>query len=335
MKKYIVISNDKIFLENDMISVGYNDTINILECIAKKFKIFLLSRNSKNKILFTKKIDRKINRINYLSILFLKKNKNLNLFIISITPRNFINYLIISFLLGNISGYVYLRSNGYQEYKTKIGVIGYFIYNIMLSHLKKKLKIISVSNKIYHTSKKLIITPSELDNDWFDDIKKIQTNIPKLLYVGRLKVEKGIFSLLKLFKNLGKDYNLSIVGGSRSYRKNPNVRFIKEVFKKNEIIKLYDLHNIFILPSFTEGCPKVILESLARMRPIIIFKEIKHVKLKFEGVFICERNSSSLQKKIKYILENYARIQKKMKKNILPRKIDFQKELIKILGGKI
>jgi glycosyltransferase involved in cell wall biosynthesis len=334
MKKYIVISNDKIFLKDNMISVGYNDTINILDGIAKKFEIFLLSRNSRSKISFTKKIDQKITRLNYLSILSLKKNKNINLFLISITPRNFINYLIISFLLGKISGYIYLRSDGYQEYKTKIGVIGYFVYHIMLSYLKKKLKIISVSNTIYHSSKSLIITPSELDSDWFNPIKKIQTDIPMLLYVGRFKVEKGVFSLLRLFKNLGKDYKLSIVGGNRSYRKNSNVRFIKEIFKKKEIIKLYDSHNIFILPSYTEGSPKVILESLARLRPIIVFKEIKHVKLKFDGVFVCDRNSHSLEKKIKHILKNYAKIQEKMKKNILTRKIGFQNELIKILGGK-
>ena len=94
---------------------------------------------------------------------------------------------------------------------------------------------------------------------------------------------------------------------------------------------MFDGHNIFILPSFTEGSPKVILESLARLRPIIVFTEIKHVKLNFEGIFICKRNSSSLEKKINYILNNYVTIQNKMKKNILPNKINFQKGLIKIL----
>ncbi len=334
MKNYLVISNDKIFLKKNEISSHYNDTINILEAIGKKFKIFLLSRNSKNKVSFSKKIDQKIFKLNYLSILSLKKNKNLNLFMISITPRNFINFLIIRLLLGKVSGYIYLRSDGYQEYKAKIGVIGYFFYYIMFSYLKKKLKIISVSNTIYHSEKKLIVTPSELDKDWFIQNKKIQIDFPKLLYLGRIKVEKGIFSLLGLVKKMRKDFKLSIVGDSKSFKESSNISFIKEVSKKKEIIKMYDYHNIFILPSFTEGYPKVILESLARLRPIIVFKEIKHVKLNFEGIFICKRNSSSLEKKINYILQNYVRIQKKMKRNILPSKANFQKKLIKILDGK-
>ena len=35
---------------------------------------------------------------------------------------------------------------------------------------------------------------------------------------------------------------------------------------------------IYLYSSFTEGAPKVILESLARLRPVIVFDEIKHVK---------------------------------------------------------
>ena len=331
MKDYLVISNDKIFFKNNEISSSYNDTINILEAIGKKFKIFLLSRNSKKKISFSKNIDRKIIKLNCLSILSLKKNKKINLFMISITPRNLINFLIIRLLLGEVSGYIYLRSDGYQEYKAKIGIIGYFIYHIMLSYLKKKLKIISVSNTIYHSEKELIVTPSELDKHWFAKNKKIQTDFPNLLYLGRVKVEKGVFSLLKLFKKMKNDFKLSIVGGSKSFRETSNISFVKVVSKKKEIVKMYDGHNIFILPSFTEGSPKVILESLARLRPIIVFTEIKHVKSNFRGIYICKRNSSSLEKKINYILNNYVRIQEKMKKNILPSKAHFQKELIKIL----
>ena len=37
----------------------------------------------------------------------------------------------------------------------------------------------------------------------------------KLLYVGRIKVEKGIFSLLKLIKNRETNFTLSIVGTNK------------------------------------------------------------------------------------------------------------------------
>ena len=62
-----------------------------------------------------------------------------------------------------------------------------------------------------------------------------------------------------------------------------NIKFLKEFSNKKKIINLYDNHDIFILPSYTEGSPKVVLESLARKKPIIIFKDIKHVKKILRG----------------------------------------------------
>ena len=91
---------------------------------------------------------------------------------------------------------------------------------------------------------------------------------------------------------------------------------------------LYDNHHILIIPSFTEGSPKVIKECLARKKPIIIFKEIKHVKKNYNGIYIAERNSKSLKKVILHIKSNYNKIQKKMSKNKIPTKKNFQKKLV-------
>ena len=332
MKNYLIFSNDQIFLKKKRVSSHSNDTINILETIGKKFRVFLFSRNLKRKDSFSKNIKNKILKLNYKNFFELKNKKNLRIFVISITLRNFINFLIVKFFLGKTQGYLYLRSDGHKEYKKKIGLLGIFFYDLLLRYFKKNLRIISVSNKIYHSNKKLIIFPSELDNLWFFKRKKrISTDIAKLLYLGRIKIEKGVFSLIQLLKKSNLNYKLSIVGGNRSYHKNSKMIFYKQVSDTKKIIKLYDDHNIFILPSFTEGAPKVILESLARLRPVIIFDEIKHVKLNFKGVFICKRKSSSLEKKIKDILKDYSKIQKKMKKNVLPTKKSFQINLINIL----
>ena len=83
-------------------------------------------------------------------------------------------------------------------------------------------------------------------------------------------------------------------------------------------------HNILILPSYTEGSPKVIIESLARMRPVIVFNEIKHVKSNFYGVYVCKRNVNSLEKTIKYIIKNYSKVQISMKKNDFIQKKNFK-----------
>ena len=45
-----------------------------------------------------------------------------------------------------------------------------------------------------------------------------------------------------------------------------------------------------LLPSFTEGHPMVLLEALARRRPVVIFDEIKHVIGDKKGIFVTKRN---------------------------------------------
>ena len=177
-----------------------------------------------------------------------------------------------------------------------------------------------------------LITPSEIDSLWFKDKKKVKTDIPRLLYFGRFKVEKGVFSLLKIIKNINIKFFLTIAGDSKRVQTSIKyVKFKKEIKGKNDIIRLYDKHNIFILPSYTEGSPKVVLESLSRLRPVIVFTEIKHVKYNLKGVFVCNRDSKSFERLIKFILLNYNHIQKKMKKNKIPTREKFQKELIKII----
>ena len=56
----------------------------------------------------------------------------------------------------------------------------------------------------------------------------------------------------------------------------------------------------------------VLLESLARLRPVIVFKEIKHVIGDYEGIFISQRNTEELIKNINHIKENYEEIQERM-----------------------
>ena len=76
-----------------------------------------------------------------------------------------------------------------------------------------------------------------------------------------------------------------------------NLNYVGKISNIKKIIKLYDQHDIFILPSFTEGYPKVILESLIRGKPVIIFREIKHVRKNFKGVYVSQRNYMDLKKK--------------------------------------
>ena len=91
--------------------------------------------------------------------------------------------------------------------------------------------------------------------------------------------------------------------------------------------------NIFILPSFTEAHPKVIDESLVRLRPVIIFDEIKHIIQNRKGIFVSKRDNKSLQETINFIMKNYINIQGSMTKNILPTKKEFILQMSNILSS--
>ena len=75
-----------------------------------------------------------------------------------------------------------------------------------------------------------------------------------------------------------------------------------------------------------------LLESLARLRPVIIFKDIEHVIEDKKGIFVAERNSESLLEKIEFIKKNYSSIQEEMKKNYLPTTQDFLRDLSSIIS---
>ena len=105
------------------------------------------------------------------------------------------------------------------------------------------------------------------------------------------------------------DFEFSIVGDHNfkwpSNIKN-NKKFTFHSFANNtsSLINFYDNHNIFILPSFTEAHPKVIDESLARERPVIIFEEIKHIIQNRKGIFVSKRDVKSLIETINFIMKN-------------------------------
>ena len=74
-----------------------------------------------------------------------------------------------------------------------------------------------------------------------------------------------------------------------------------------------------------------LLEALARLRPVIVFKEIDYIKEDKKGIFVIERNIKSLIKKIEFIIKNYENIQDEMKKNKLPLNKEFIDDLTKII----
>ena len=222
------------------------------------------------------------------------KNKEAKFLIISISPYTFLISLFIK-ILGQ-KPIVYLRSDGYEEYKAILGKIGPTIYHLMFSITGAISNLISCRNHILRGKKGKIISPSQLDSVWLRQPKNLDIKNFKLLYVGRIRVEKGIFSLAELIKNK-RDISLTIIGaekGRLSGINQSNIKILPRIINKTKFIKCYDDHNVFILPSFTEGHPMVLLEALARRRPVVIFEEIRHVIGEKQGIYVSKRNFVSL-----------------------------------------
>jgi glycosyltransferase involved in cell wall biosynthesis len=195
--------------------------------------------------------------------------------------------------------------------------------------------IISSKDLNFKNSFFYLVKPSELTSQWFNNIKNnyVKPNNVRLLYLGRYRKEKGIEDFIKLISFSNLNFKLKVYGidYANSFVNSKKVEYFHQITKLNEIIGAYDNCNIFVLPSYTESSPKVIWESLARLRPVIVFDEINHVAKGKIGVYVCQRNLDSLIKTINFIMNNYKSIKENIKKNKFPLKKQFQQQLINIL----
>ncbi|HTN21388.1 MAG TPA: glycosyltransferase [Pelobium sp.] len=109
-------------------------------------------------------------------------------------------------------------------------------------------------------------------------IRKAEATQKKLILVARLAVEKGIFRLLKIMKNLPLEYALTVAGEGPlkgeilkeidTLELNGRVNLIGLVPNINDVIAN---HSLMVLSSITEGFPNVVLESLAVGVPVVAF----------------------------------------------------------------
>tara|TARA_B100000963_G_scaffold218526_1_gene190549 strand:+ start:861 stop:1883 length:1023 start_codon:yes stop_codon:yes gene_type:complete len=335
-KKLFIFSNESILSNDGKFYCNNIDLKTTPEGLNKKFEVFLIGRKSSKKKsheIKIKNIKVFTNIFSYISsVIDSAKQENVKYLIISISPYTFLVSIFLR-IFGK-KPIVYLRSDGYGEYRAILGKIGPMIYHLMFSVTCSISNLISCRNYILKGKKGKTISPSQLDSTWLRQPKNTEIRNFKLLYVGRYKVEKGIFSLLDLIKNK-KNIFLTIVGAEKedSYNsKQSNVKIYQTQNNKFKLIRYYDEHNIFVLPSFTEGHPMVLLEALARRRPVIIFDDIQHVIGNKKGIFVSKRNFVNFLGTLNNIKKNYKKIQKEMKKNKLPTNKEFVEKFVKLIN---
>ena len=329
-----IVENEKIFQEKNKFYCDNIDAKSIPEGINNFRKIYLIARKSK-----VKRVQQiNLSQVKIGSNIFLFLNlilktfseKNINYLLISINPYTFLSALIL--LLFKKKVFIYLRSSGHEEYKAKYGLFGKLIYHIMYLLVTPWSNLIVCHERLTKKKDYHLVFPSQLGNKWFENLKQVSLDKVRLLYVGRMRVEKGIFDFLKMFNKLSMNAELSIVSEVKNLKNmNKKINLLGFGYDEKSLIEIYDSHNIMVLPSYTEGHPQVVLESLSRKRPVIVFDDIKHIIGTKKGIFISKRNIISLNETIEFIMKNYTKIQENMKENKLPTKEEFILQMNSIL----
>ncbi len=341
MENLNVITNEKISYNKKNFFSENIDCSSIVDGLSNNFNIKVFARKSykieKSLILKKKYIYLSNNVFTFIKNIIFSINFNSSYtLIISITPYTFLAFFFTN-LFSKKKIYIYLRSDGFKEYEIILGKKFIILYRLMYNYIICRSIIIACEKNLSLNKSFHLVRPSEISKEWLLPKKKIYNQSFKFLYVGRLKIEKGVYYLIDLFNNLEKNkFFLNIVGqGKISSYLNSNIKILNYVSKFSDLIKIYDTHSIFVLPSYTEAHPKVIDEALSRLLPVIIFEDIKHVVGNRKGIFVCKRNVNNFIQMSEFILKNYFNIVSDIKKNILPTKEKFITNLAKIILSEV
>jgi glycosyltransferase involved in cell wall biosynthesis len=121
-----------------------------------------------------------------------------------------------------------------------------------------------------------IYLPNSVDIKLFRPKAKQLSQIPTILYVGRLEPQKNLVSLLTAISKLKRKVKIIFVGqGSQRQKLLDQARrlklnlVIKTPVAHSRLPAIYQAADIFVLPSLIEGSPKVLLEAMACGLPIV------------------------------------------------------------------
>ncbi len=259
--------------------------------------------NLDNKNKFKKKFPNnvKIKNLNYSSksksiiknlkliIFFLKiikKENPDNLFTFTLKPNLYLGIVNTFFRIP-----FFPTITGLGTAKNRGGILFFFVALLMKLSFKSSSKIFvhNIEEKRFlkklgfPKSKTIITQGSGIDLRKYKKLKIIKKNHDKYLFVGRLIADKGIYELIEAFKHFNKFENkksqltLAVLVDednetSIKLKELKNqIRGFKIIIKKNvkNIKKIYHSHECLILPSYSEGMSRSIMEALSFARPVI------------------------------------------------------------------
>ena len=180
------------------------------------------------------------------------------------------------------------------------------------------------SSKIYYIPNGVnikIFNPTINSSDLKSSLK-IDQNYPIILFVGQIYLLKGLKELIIAISKIKKSYPrvfLLIIGSIKDRR---YFKTIKSLIKKNKLVenvkflekipyslmpRFYRAADIFILPSYSEGMPKVLLEAMAS-RLCVITTNLEGnkdlIKNNINGIYIEPKNTSDISNNLLKVLQD-------------------------------
>lgn len=171
----------------------------------------------------------------------------------------------------------------------------------------------------YGISKNIEILPPGVNESFFIKKQNKDRTIKNLLYVGRLSTEKRVDMLIDAISSIKNNVKLYIVGEGPEEKRlkdqvlRLNLSNVEVVGKKTgkELLKYFEMADIFLLASEYEGLPLVLLEAMASGIPIIA-SDVRgtHELVNNIGVLVKPVNSKNFAVQIDKLINNPEKINK-------------------------
>jgi len=188
-------------------------------------------------------------------------------------------------MLSNIN---YIKIQSLYSLLTKISA-RFVSYPVELKHIESSDIITTVTESVAQELKEYGLNPDEIsvvsngvdEKIFYPSKKESENNKKNIMYAGRIDREKGLFDLVESAKSICSqkaDVSFIIAGDGRDLNKlkrkikkmglQNRFTFLGQI-EKDQMIKLYQNATLFILPSYREGLPTVLLEAMSCGLPVI------------------------------------------------------------------